>query len=98
MSLTLRRNTIAGSCQNALLVLFARFTTGLGIPSGGLFRSTAYLRNSTFTLDLGGDVAWSDAWYAHPDGFGNTLGVGGQIVPTGRRTAYDATKQCPPDE
>jgi hypothetical protein len=50
--------------------------------------------NSTFRLALGGDVSWSDAWYSHPAGFGNTLVVDGQTIENGSRQFYDAAG-CP---
>lgn len=39
-------------------------------------------------------MAWSDAWYVHPGGFGDTLVADGQLVPNGIRAAYDAVKEC----
>ena len=94
VQLTLRGNTISGGCQSDLLVSFTRHTAGLEVTSGGILQTGAYLQHSGFTLALGGDVAWSDAWYAHPDGFGNSLVVNGQVVPHGKRVAYDATREC----
>jgi hypothetical protein len=42
-------------------------------------------RNPTFQLSLASDLDWSDAWFGHPDGFGNTLIVDGQTIPNGVR-------------
>jgi hypothetical protein len=61
---------------------------GLGLSAN------PYLLNSTFQLALGGDVDWSDAWFSHPDGFGNTLVVDGQTIANGSRHFYDAVG-CP---
>ena len=87
--LNLAHNRIAGSCQAPLLVAFTRHTGALGVTVN------PYLVNSTFALALGGDVAWADAWYAHPDGLGNTLLVDGVLQPTGTRVAYDPARSCP---
>lgn len=81
-------NTIEQSCQARLLVSFSRHTTALGLSA------QPYLLNSTFRLSLGGDVSWDDAWYSHPDGFGNTLIVDGQTIANGARQFYDAVG-CP---
>jgi hypothetical protein len=96
IDLTLQGNTIRGSCQNDLLVSFARNSTGLGLSSAAQFQSNAYLQSSTFTLKLGGDLEWKDAWFAHPEGNGNTLIVDGQTMPNGSRVAYDPARNCPP--
>ncbi|MEJ7760848.1 MAG: hypothetical protein WKF55_14795 [Gemmatimonadaceae bacterium] len=96
IDVTLQGNTISGSCQNNLLVSFARNSTGLGVASSAGFQSSAYLRNSTYSLKLGGDLDWKDAWFAHPAGNGNTLLVDGQTMPNGSRVAYDAARNCPP--
>jgi hypothetical protein len=81
-------NVIQQSCQAELLVSLSRHTTGLGLTAN------PYLLNSTFRLALGGDVDWSDAWFSHPDGFGNTLVVDGQAIANGSRQFYDAVG-CP---
>ena len=59
-----------------------------------------YLASSTYRLGLGGDVPWAEAWYSHPDGYGNTLVVDGADVPsasawptTRRRPAHEARKE-----
>ena len=88
IDLRLSGNTLAESCQSNLLVSFSRHTTALGLTN------LPYLRNSTFTLSLGGDVSWEDAWYGHPSGFGNTLMVDGVTMPNGVKHAYDAAKTC----
>ena len=85
---TFSGNVIEHSCQAKLLVSFSRHTATLGLTTN------PYLQNSTFRLALGGDVDWNDAWYGHPDGFGNTLIVDGQAIPNGTRQFYDATG-CP---
>jgi hypothetical protein len=90
--LTLGGNTFVSSCQNHMLVSLSRHTTGLGIPPA----NAPYLLGSSYTLNLGGDIAWSDVWYSHPAGFGNTLTVDGVEIPNGSRVAYDATRTCAP--
>lgn len=85
---TLGGNVILQSCQTKLLVAFSRHTTALGLSS------LPYLHNSTFQLSLGGDVSWSDAWFSHPPGLGNTLVVDGQTIDNGARQFYSATG-CP---
>jgi hypothetical protein len=89
IDVTLHGNTMTRSCQTDLLVSLSRHTTGLGL------QSAPYLRNSTFTLQLGGDVAWANAWFANPDGFNNSLVVDGERIPNGARVAYDAARVCP---
>ena len=89
LTVRLAHNRIAGSCHAPLLVAFTRHTGALGVTVN------PYLVNSTFALALGGDVAWADAWYAHPDGLGNTLLVDGVLQPTGTRVAYDPARSCP---
>ena len=88
IDLTLSGNELVQSCQNNLLVSFSRHTTAVGLSN------LPYLRNTTYRLSLGGDVAWADAWYSHPAGFGNTLVVDGTTVPNGAFNAYDAMKTC----
>ena len=51
--------------------------------------NTPYLLNSTFDLTLNGDVSWDDVWFGHPDGFGNTLVVDGNVIPNGSRQFYN---------
>ncbi len=89
LDVTLRGNTIAGNCQTDLLVAFTRHTGALGTTTN------PYLKNSTFDLRLGGDLAWADAWYSHPDGNGNTLVVDGATIANGQQVAYDPTRVCP---
>jgi hypothetical protein len=81
-------NTIVESCQAKLLVSLSRHTVALGLSG------QPYLLNSTFRLSLGGDLDWSEAWYGHAAGFGNTLIVDGATIPNGGRQAYDAAG-CP---
>jgi hypothetical protein len=92
VELTLHGNTFVSSCQNPILVSFSRHTTGLLIPPA----NAPYMLNSSYTLSLGGDISWSDVWFSHPAGFGNTLTVDGVEIPNGQHTAYDATKTCAP--
>ena len=91
IDLTLGRNTISGNCQARLLLTFARHTSALGLSA------PTYLKTSIFRITLGGDMTWDEAWFAHPDGFGNTLVVDGTTMPNGSRAAYDATKVCSTD-
>ncbi len=88
IDLTLKNNTITGSCQTDIFVSFSRHTTGLGI------QNAPYLRNSSFNLSLGTGVNWADVWYAHPAGMGNTLTVDGQVIANGSQIRYDAAKVC----
>lgn len=90
IDLTLGGNTISKSCQHDLLVAFSRHTTVLGLTD------FPYLHNSHYTLSLGGDLDWSDAWYGNPEGYGNVLVVDGDTIPNGARVAYDADKACDP--
>lgn len=90
IELTLHGNIFSASCQNHVLVSLSRHTTGLGLASA------PYLLNSSYTLSLGGDIAWDDVWYSHPAGFGNTLTVDGVVIPNGSRVAYDASRTCTP--
>ena len=85
---TLSSNDIQRSCQANLLVSLSRHVTTLGLAN------QPYLRNSTFSLALGGNVNWADAWYGDPAALGNSLVVDGQSVPNGARSLYDATKSC----
>ena len=84
-------NTFTLSCQNDLLVSFTRHQSGLGLTSP----YPSYLRNSTYTLTLGSDIAWDAAWVAHAAGYGNALVVNGQTMANVNRTAYDAGRVCP---
>jgi len=81
-------NVFEQICQARLLVSLSRHTTALGLTNN------PYLLNSTFRIDLGGDLPWDAAWFSHPAGFGNTLVVDGQTVPNGARQFYDANG-CP---
>jgi hypothetical protein len=89
INVTLGNNVLEQSCQASLLVSLSRHTTGLGLSN------LPYLRNSTFRLALGGDLAWEDAWFSHPAGYGNTLIVDGNGIPNGAQVAYDPNKVCP---
>ena len=88
IELTTTGNRISGSCQHDVLVAMSNSQTALGIQNG------AYLINSTYTLSLGPDIPWSDVWYAHAAGTGNTLTVNGQAQPNGIVHAYDPTRSC----
>ena len=96
VDLTLQGNALTGNCQNGVYVAFARHVAGLGLLSTAQFQSEAFLKNSTYSLKLGGDVQWKDAWVANPAGLGNTLTVDGQQIASETRVAYDATKVCAP--
>jgi hypothetical protein len=88
IDVTTSGNTISQSCQNDLLVSLSRHTTALGLTN------QPYLRNTTYSLTIGSDLNWEDAWYGHPAGFGNTLTVNGGAVANGIHHAYDATRTC----
>jgi hypothetical protein len=90
IELTLHGNTFLASCENNFLVSFSRHTTGLGLPNA----NAPYLLSSSYSLTLGGDIAWDDIWYSHPAGFGNTFTVDGAVIPNGSRNAYDGTRIC----
>jgi hypothetical protein len=81
-------NVIQQSCQAKLLVSLSRHTRALGMGMN------PYLLNSTFSLSLGGDVSWSEVWFSHPAGFGNSLIVDGVEVANGGQQFYSASG-CP---
>jgi len=87
VDLTLRGNEIGGSCEVGLLVALNSQGNAIAAQPGPL------LKNSSYTLDLGQDIKWADAWYSHPAGSGNTLTVDGNSIENGKRVAYDA-KGC----
>jgi len=89
LDVTLHGNTVSGSCQNNLLVAFTRHTGALGTTTN------PYLLNSTYRVDLGGDLPWEEAWYSNPAGLGNTLLVGGTTIAPGAHVAYDPIRHCP---
>lgn len=93
VDVTLGGNVFQGSCQTNLLVAFTRHSTGMGIDPN----PRPYLLNSTFNLTSNGNLSWDDVWYAHSEGFGNTLVVDGQVIANGTRQFYDATG-CPGTE
>jgi hypothetical protein len=84
IELTLKGNTLSESCQVGLLVALNSQATAIGTQSG---LST---RNSSYTIRLGDDIPWSNVWYSHPAGAGNSLMVDGQPISTGSRVTYDA--------
>ena len=88
LDVTFGGNQLQQSCQSNLLVSFSRHTTALGLSS------LPYLRNSTFTLTLRGNLNWSDAWFSDPGGLGNSLIVDGQTIANGERQLYDANRTC----
>lgn len=83
IDLTLKGNALGGSCQTGLLVALNSQATAIATQTG---LST---RNSSYTISLGDDIQWSEVWYSHPAGAGNTLMVDGQSVTNGSRAAYD---------
>jgi hypothetical protein len=88
VTLTTSGNSFEGSCQADLLISLSRHTTGLGLST------LPFLLNSTFSLTLGPELPFANAWFANPAGFGNRLRVNGADVPAGSRVAYDAAKVC----
>ena len=88
VDMTLAGNSIQGNCQSNLLVGFTRHTGSLGLTVN------PYLRSSTFRLDLGGDLTWDDAWYAHPAGLDNELIVNGFPRANGTSHAFNQNA-CP---
>lgn len=89
VDVTLGGNTIQQSCQAKLLVSLPRHQRTLGLNA-----TLPYLLDSTFRLDLRGDLSWDEAWFGHEGGFGNTLIVDGEAIATGSRQFYSATG-CP---
>ena len=71
-----------------LLVALTRRQRALGIGA------QPYLLNSNFSIALGGDLRWDEAWYGRAAGFGNTLVVDGSVIDKGGRQFYFATS-CP---
>ena len=100
LAVTLGGNTFTGSCQSNLYVAFGRHTRGLtGTNTPAALRG--YVKQSTYSINLGGDLPWSAAWYDHPAAdtlsgvtLNNALVVDGVAIPTGNRTAYTAAS-CP---
>jgi hypothetical protein len=87
IDLALKNNILSGSCQAGLLIAFNAQSTAMGLQSG------IATKNATYAVTLGDDIKWSDVWYSHPAGSGNTLMVDGQQMANGSRAAYDA-KGC----
>lgn len=81
-------NVIQQSCQAKLLVSLSRHSRAWGMGTN------PYLLNSTFSLTLAGDLSWSDVWFSHPAGFGNTLIVDGMEIANGGQQFFSATG-CP---
>jgi hypothetical protein len=88
IEVTTRDNTFSRSCQNDVLVTLSGSQTGLGIQNG------LYLINSSYKLNFGNDISWGDVWFANASGFGNTLMVNGEVLPSGAFAPYDATRTC----
>ena len=88
VDVTYGSNVIRESCQAKLLVALARHQTVLGL------NVSPFLLNSTFRIELGGDLGWSEAWFGHDAGYGNTLVVDGQTIANGNRQFYSAST-CP---
>ena len=78
VDLRLGDNVMRQSCQANLLVALSRHATL--VLDGGV---GTYLMNSSFRINLAGDVRWQDVWYGNPAGYGNKLIVDGRLVPTG---------------
>ena len=81
IDVVLRGNALGPSCRNNLLVSFTRFSHTLSNTT------QSFLTNSTYTLSLGGDTLWSNAWYDNPSGYNNTLRVDGDVQLNGKRTS-----------
>lgn len=87
---SLSNNTVQSSCQSDLMVTFNRHATTLGAAQ----LTRPYIRNSNYTISLGGELSWDNVWYSNPDGFGNVLTVDGLTMGPGSRLAYNPTKVC----
>jgi hypothetical protein len=85
---TIYGNKFVQSCQTNLLIAFSRHTTVLGLTD------LPYLLNSTYRIDLNGNLKFRDVWYGDPAGFGNRLFVDGHLIPNGARQFYSADG-CP---
>jgi hypothetical protein len=83
----LKNNTLTGSCEVGLLVALNSQSAAMGLGAGLSTKNTAY------AITLGNNIAWSDVWYSHPAGSGNTLTVDGTAIENGSHAAYDA-KGC----
>ena len=81
-------NKFVQSCQTNLLIALSRHTTVLGLTD------FPYLLNSTYRIDLNGNLKFRDVWYGDPAGFGNKLFVDGHLVPNGARQFY-SEDGCP---
>ena len=88
---SLSQNVIQSSCQTDLMVTFNRHATTVGAAQ----LTRPYLRNSAYTLSLGGNLDWNNVWYAEAPSLGDTLIVDGAAVLPGSRLAYDQKKVCP---
>jgi hypothetical protein len=87
--LELQNNVLGGSCQAPLLISMTGQGTAAGLANG------IPVRNSTFAISLGDNLLWSDVWYSHPAGAGNTLTVDQESIVNGFRVPYDKLKSCP---
>lgn len=90
MNVTIKGNTVSQSCQADLFLSFNRHATTLGLAQ----LTRPYLRNSTYRIDMAGDIASDKYWFAHPADLGNVLVIDGVTMPTGIRTSYDAARTC----
>jgi hypothetical protein len=90
LDLTMRGNVVAQSCQADAFIAFTRHVTALGVAQ----LTRPYIRNSTYRITLGGDLPFSNQWYANAAGFGNQLIVDGVVITPGLRMQYDAAKAC----
>ncbi len=89
IQLSLADNVITGSCAAPLLIALNSQSAAVGLQSG------VSLRNSAFTVTLGGNIAWANSWYSHPPGMGNTLSIDGQAMEVGSRAPYEPLRSCP---
>lgn len=88
IDLTMSGNTVTKSCESGMLVAFTRHASALGI------QPWPYIKNSSYSIKLGGDLMWEQVWFDHPGGLGNSLSVDGQTIANGSRVAYNPTRIC----
>jgi hypothetical protein len=95
LSITLGGNHFSQTCQANLLVALARHTRALGLPTAT--PNAGYLKQSTYTVSLGGDLPWSEAWFSHVNTdngvtLNNALTVDGAPIGPGAVNAYSGTE------